>query len=188
MFFYIKNMHKKIVIVGKTASGKDYLLNEFYKSHQFKIGVKHTTRPMRKNEMEGLSYHFTCNTAFDLIVERKQMFVYQEFNLGENKIWKYGFTNLEIENNKVFMLTPYEISFIPKDRREEFIIIYLDIDKEIRKNRLIKRGDQNDSIDRRIDADESDFYNFKDYDIKITKPNFTFKEIIEYIYLSQTPI
>jgi len=175
-------MYKKIIIVGKTASGKDYLLKQFHDSHQFKIGVKHTTRPMRKNEIEGLSYHFTCNTAFDLIVDRNQMFVYQEFDLGEGKLWKYGFTNLEIQNNKVFMLTPYEISFIPKERRDEFIIVYLDIDKEIRRKRLLKRGDENDSIERRIESDERDFKYFEDYDIKILDPNFTFKDIIDFIY------
>ena len=49
---------------------------------------------------------------------------------------------------------------------------YYFISKETRTLRLKERGDLNDKIQRRIDADEIDFANFKDYDIVVNNPNF----------------
>jgi guanylate kinase len=174
-------MDKKIIITAKSAAGKDYLLLKFKQSARFKVGVKHTTRPMREHEIEGLHYHYTCNTAFDLLIQKNQMFVYQEFYLGSDKLWKYGFTNFEIENNDVFMLTPSEIKSISNDRIKDFVIVYLDIDKDVRRQRLLKRGDANDNVDRRIESDEVDFYDFSTYHVKIKDPNFTFEDVIDLI-------
>ena len=47
-----------------------------------------------------------------------------------------------------------------------------------RENRILKRNDDNDSVIRRLDADEIDFQNFKDYDLKITDPEFESIDII----------
>ena len=70
-------------------------------------------------------------------------------------------------------MTPKGISHINPIDRKECTIIYLDISEEIRRERLNERGDSfNDSIDRRIKADEKDFANFKDYDLVINNSNF----------------
>jgi hypothetical protein len=46
------------------------------------------------------------------------------------------------------------------------------------KKRIIKRNDNNDSVIRRLDADDIDFLGFKDYDLKITDPEFDVESII----------
>ena len=69
-------------------------------------------------------------------------------------------------------MTPHGISHVDPVDRKECTIIYLDIDKDIRLRRLTARNDSNDKIERRLEADESDFKYFNDYDIKITDPNF----------------
>ena len=53
-----------------------------------------------------------------------------------------------------------------------FFVVYLDIDMEIRRKRISKRNDNNDSIERRLEADEIDFKDYKYYDLKITDPEF----------------
>ena len=56
-------------------------------------------------------------------------------------------------------------------------VVYLDIDRPTRENRIKGRGDKNDSVQRRLDADEEDFKNYDDYDLRVTDPEFTADDI-----------
>jgi len=68
-------------------------------------------------------------------------------------------------------MTPSGVSKLnPSDRKESFIV-YFDISYDIRRKRLMDRGDA-DSVDRRLNADESDFKEFTDFDYSISDPNF----------------
>jgi guanylate kinase len=66
---------------------------------------------------------------------------------------------------------------LTKDQRKGCFVVYLDIDRSIRESRLHNREDKNDSIKRRLDADEIDFKDFGDYDLRITDPEFTAEDI-----------
>ena len=46
----------KIILVGKAASGKDFLKHRLHKKG-FTIGVSHTTRLPRNSEIDGEDYH-----------------------------------------------------------------------------------------------------------------------------------
>ena len=69
-------------------------------------------------------------------------------------------------------MTPKGISHINPIDRKECTIIYLDISEEVRRERLMARYMPGDTIERRIEADEKDFANFKDYDLVINNSNF----------------
>ena len=69
-------------------------------------------------------------------------------------------------------MTPKGVGAINPIDRKDCTIIYLDIPLAIRRSRLLDRGDLNDKIQRRIDADETDFANFNDYDILVNNANF----------------
>ena len=69
-------------------------------------------------------------------------------------------------------MTPKGVEAINPIDRKHCNIIYLDIPLVVRTTRLKDRGDLNDKIQRRIDADEIDFKDFKDYDILINNSNF----------------
>ena len=47
-----------LILAGKSASGKDTLLNELIKNQNFNPLVSTTTRPMREGENEGKEYFF----------------------------------------------------------------------------------------------------------------------------------
>ena len=68
-------------------------------------------------------------------------------------------------------MTPYGVSKIKPEDRKNSIVIYFDIPLEERRERLMKRSDAV-SVDRRLEADEQDFENFTDFDIRITNSNF----------------
>ncbi len=72
----------------------------------------------------------------------------------------------------LFIMTPKGIYEIKPEDREQSFIIYLDIPSNVRIKRLNKRDMPGDSVQRRIEADELDFSDFTDYDLKITNPDF----------------
>ena len=63
-----------------------------------------------------------------------------------------------------------------------FFVVYLDIYIETRKKRLIKRNDNNDSIERRLQSDAEDFEDFDYYDLKITDPEFEAEAIYDLMF------
>lgn len=174
----------KIVIVGKSASGKDYLMSEL-NNMGFKIAVKHTTRPMRTGEIDGETYHYINNTEFNDLINKDQILVYQEFDV-KGDTWYYGMSKQSINISDVVMLTPHELSQVCEEYRKSFHIIYLDIDIYVRYKRLYNRKDTNDDILRRIHNDEWDFRFFKDYDTKITEEKFNVNTIVDLIYKNKS--
>lgn len=161
---------EKIVIVGKSGSGKDHLLRGLIRK-ELKYQPKITTRPKRKLEKQGIEYSFLSNQNFNKMLESNEIKVYQHFVI-DNSDWYYSISNQNFENNQLFIMTPHEISTLNKEDRKKCFVVYLDIDESIRRARITKRNDDNDSINRRMEADEADFKYFVDYDLKITDPDF----------------
>lgn len=82
-------------------------------------------------------------------------------------------------NSQVCIMTINEFNSIDFNliERKNIFVVYLNIDEDIRKNRLLNRNDLNDSILRRVYADNQDFKDFKDYDMMITDPEFNADDI-----------
>lgn len=154
-------LKEKIVLVGKSSSGKDYLA-KWLKSQGLRKSVMHTTRPIREGEVNGETYHFISNESFTEMIHRDEFYEFDNF-IG----WYYGSTNEDFKQNQVFIKTPNGVSKIEPEDRKNCFIIYLDMPDEVLYERLLKRGDNNDSIERRMDADREDFKNFTDYDLRI---------------------
>lgn len=157
---------KRIILVGKGASGKDYT-REILEESGFVYCVSHTTRPPRIGEVDGKDYHFiSMDSANHHFIAKDLFYEYVIFN-G----WLYGTTIEEFSKSNLFIMTPSGIMRLkPEDRKESFIV-YFDIDEEIRKKRLSDRKDA-DTVNRRLESDKKDFENFTDFDYKITDPNF----------------
>ena len=84
----------------------------------------------------------------------------------------YGTSVEQFYSDDLFIMTPAGISHIkPEDRANSFII-YTDIEMSIRMTRLANRNMPGDTMDRRIKADELDFAEFTNYDLRITNPDF----------------
>ena len=166
-FFYFPYINfMKLILVGKAAAGKDYFKNRLL-GKGFKCGVSHTTRKPRKNEIEGFDYHYVTDERFVEMLENEEMMEFMEF-----KGWKYGLTKKEFNGSDVLIMSPDGLDLLPEDAKKECIIIYLDINPTTSLTRLIMRNDQNDSISRRFEADEKQFENFEEYDLRITNSEF----------------
>jgi len=164
----IKNnkMDSKIVLVGKAASGKDHL-RKLLINRGFKYGVSHTTRPPRKGEVDGIDYHFITVEDFKEMIKNDQLVEWQEF-VG----FYYGMHKDIFEKCDTLILNVEGLNMLPKEYRDRCFVIYLDIPFDARALRLSNRGDSHDPWERRINADEKQFKNFKNYDLRINNPDF----------------
>lgn len=168
---------EKIIICGPSGVGKDFLLRGLVKK-DLRYQPKITTRPKRSLEQEGIEYNFMDNEKFDSLLESSQIKVYQYFLINEND-WYYAISNQNFEDNQVFIMTPHEISCLSAEDRKKCFVVYLDMDEDVRRNRIANRDDNNDSIERRIKSDKEDFKNFVDYDLKISDPEFDIDMVYE---------
>jgi guanylate kinase len=167
--------NEKIIILGHSGSGKNFLTDKLIKKG-LKPCLKWTTRPKRTREEQGISYNFVTEDQFLESINENKFMSYQTFSVLPNdrdpETWYYGITFEEFNDSQVFIMTPGELRNISPEIRKGCFVVYLDIDRKIRESRISGRNDFNDAIKRRLDADEIDFKGFNDYDLKITDPEF----------------
>lgn len=174
--------NEKLAIVGKSGAGKNYLYDKLKEFLPF--GIKHTTRPRREKELDGIDYYFIDDSTFSDKKIKGDFFVQESFeieNSEKKNIWHYGLDFNEINQKQLFILTPGEIDKLG-ELRKKFFIVYLDIPQEIRESRLNIRSDKYDSYQRRFLSDERDFQNFKDYDLKISDSDFDIDLILSLMF------
>lgn len=169
---------KRIILVGKAASGKDHARKSLIKFGA-NYAVSYTTRPPREDETDNVDYYFITPNEFEYMISKDKMYEYVEFN-G----WYYGTTNKQMDECDLFIMTPLGLSHLTKEDRQESFVIYFDIPEDIRRERMAERKGNADSIDRRIEADEKDFADFENFDLKIDNPNYTDEEVL-IIYTNQ---
>tara|TARA_R110000803_G_scaffold63575_3_gene124277 strand:+ start:6813 stop:7292 length:480 start_codon:yes stop_codon:yes gene_type:complete len=157
----------KTILIGKAAAGKDHM-RKVLEGRGFTYGTSYTTRPPREGEIDGQDYYFISEKDFKDFADTNFWYEYVEFN-G----WFYGTSHEQFRNTcNLFVMTPKGVDAINTIDRKHCTIIYLDIPLKVRKDRLRLRGDLNDKIERRLEADEVDFKDFTNYDIVINNSNF----------------
>jgi guanylate kinase len=172
--------NEKIILVGKSGSGKDFLLRGLVKMG-LKYQPKITTRPIRKSEKQGVEYIFESNEIFENLLKSNQIKTHQHFLINDCD-WFYAITNENFDNHQLFIMTPHEISCLTEEARKQCFVVYLDICEEVRRKRINRRNDNNDSVNRRIEADNQDFLGFSDYDLRITDPDFEVSMVYDLMY------
>jgi len=166
-------MDGRIILVGKAAAGKDFL-RKTLEGLGFKYAVSYTTRPPRSGEVNGKDYIFISEDESSRMVDSGEFYEYVTFN-G----WLYGTTNEQFHRDDIFIMTPKGLSHVNDQDRIQSFVIFLDIEDEVRKKRLLERDMPGDTIDRRMEADANDFRDYKDFDLRIYNPDFTKEDIIK---------
>ena len=180
-----KPKKEKLIILAKSGGGKDFLMRKLVEKGLIPC-LKWTTRPPRKFEQQGITYNFVNESLFTESISNNEFLAYQTFEVTpdgkDSETWYYGVTNEEFQRAQVFIMTPGEFSNINTELRKVCFVVYLDIDRSVRESRLLGRQDKNDSITRRLDADDIDFQSYNDYDLKITDPEFSDADIYDLMY------
>lgn len=148
---------KRIILSGAAGSGKDYLRNHLAE-YGFKFDVSWTTRPQRAGEKLGYTYNYVSPTNFIELNSLGHFHECVEFNGAF-----YGTSKASWATSKLFIMTPSGVAQLSKEDLAESIIVYLNIDEDIRRGRMEKRSDSGfDKIERRIAADKKDFEGFEE--------------------------
>lgn len=147
-----------IILVGKSASGKNIIQEELIKDGKYKRVVTYTTRPPRPGEVDGVTYHFISSYEF-LRKQFEGFFVETtHYDVASGERWFYG-TSKECfdDDNGVLIMNPDGIKAIKERTDIDYTIFYIMCDKKTLKKRLKRRGDNPKEAKRRLKADKNDF-------------------------------
>jgi len=158
-------MKKRVILCAPAAGGKDFF-RDYLNKHE-KLDISYTTRPPREGEKQGYTYNYISEGVF--LIRKENNYFLEAVNFNG---WWYGTSLHNWRTKDIFIMTPSGIKSIPEEDRKNCIVVYFDISLQERKKRLMKRSDA-DSVNRRIMADENDFRDFSDFDIRITNPMYS---------------
>ena len=144
-------MYNIVAIFGRSGSGKDTILNKILSSKykdKFHRIIRYTTRPKRKNEVDGIDYFFISpKEMIDKIMSGEAI----EANAFGDKGWVYGTTYNSLKEDKI-NIGVYDIEAVEvlmEDKETNVFPIFIDKNE---KNCLIR------SIWREEDPDYNEIF------------------------------
>ena len=159
-------MGKIFVIMGPSCSGKDTLYKELkdYYGNVLKSIVLHTTRPMRKGEVEGKTYYFINDEKFEEMQKNNEIAEYRLYDTVHG-IWTYATASISIDldNNDYLTINTLEGYKSLKEYygEDKIVPLYIQVDEDVRYARAEVREKQQPkpdydskdfSIEKRIEA------------------------------------
>lgn len=159
----MKNIY---LLVGPSGSGKSTIAQDLHEKAGLKIVSSYTTRKPRYERETG--HIFISDEEFDAL--RDQLVAFTVFD-GH----RYGVTKDLIDKNDIYVIDPAGVKYMLENYHGEKDIksIYLDVDVNSCRNRMIKRGDNDTIIAKRMINDMYKFahdYIVVKYDLII--PNY----------------
>ena len=162
--FTINNNHL-IVLIGKSASGKDSIAFTLEKEYNFKNVVSTTSRPMREGEVEGFNYYFKTKEEFEKMIKNNELIEQRSYKTIEDSksaIWYYGISKDKInlkKKNHVVVVDLKGLKVLKERFGDKIISFYIIVDDDTRKERA-KSRDENFELkewNRRLETDKKDF-------------------------------
>lgn len=151
--------HKRIILCGPTASGKTFIRDKFRKKG-YNASISYTSRLPRKDEKEGVDYHF-IGDEFPYQISQNKFYEYTQY--GNN--W-YGTGQYEWDNCDIFIMETDGVNFISPEERKNCLVIFVNTPIETRLKRMKERGWDDEKIYKYIEEDKLKFKNFN-FDLEI---------------------
>lgn len=154
-----------LILLGKSCSGKSTIQRELVRLGMAPI-LEYTTRPQRKNEEDGKTYHFVTERKFLDLCKKNFFAVNKSYKVYNGEIWCYGIAAQDLLDDKVIVTNPKVLGMLKKNENIHPVVFYIKTDENIIWDRLLARKDNIDEAQRRLIADREDFKeieNFADY-------------------------
>tara|TARA_B100000963_G_scaffold316466_1_gene296281 strand:- start:627 stop:1220 length:594 start_codon:yes stop_codon:yes gene_type:complete len=184
----MKNHDNVMVILSSpSGAGKTTITKKIQQKYQsFKISVSHTTRKPRKNEIDGIDYHFISEEKFEQLIKNKNFYEYAKIFGNYYGTLKESVDKLILKNDIIFDIDWQGTKQLSKFSNLNLIKIYLiPPSKKELKSRLIKRNlDSVDEVNKRFKAFDNDIQHWDDYDYILINNNLEncFKQIENIIF------
>lgn len=155
------------VVVGKSGVGKDTVVNNYLKNNNdIKKITQYTTRPMRKNEVNGKEYNFISDEEFDILLSKNKFCCVERYQVANGDTWKYAIKTEDLKKYDDCILTCNPKSAINLSLTlnwNELTMIEIKADLNKRVERYLKRDEYTlenvNELVRRFINDEEDFIN-----------------------------
>ena len=184
----MKNHDNVMVILSSpSGAGKTTISKKIQQKHQsFKISVSHTTRKPRKNEIDGIDYHFISKEKFKELIKDRKFYEYAEIFGNYYGTLKENVDKIILENDILFDIDWQGTQQLSKFPNLNLIKIYLiPPSKKELKSRLVKRNlDSKNEVSKRFEAFDNDIKHWDDYDYILINNNLEncYKQIENIIF------
>lgn len=166
-----------LILVGPSASGKTEIAQILINDYNMKRMVTYTTRPMRVNELNHVSYHFVSKDEF---LEMKNNNEFVETAVYNDNF--YGTKKSDVTNDKIVILEPSGLSAFKKAMGDKVVSFYLITNENVRKVRMQKRNDKEEDIKKRLLNDRLVFNNVEGVDYYMDNENIDLQDLAKKIY------
>ncbi len=169
-----------IILIGPSASGKTSIAKELIEKHHFKKFITNTTRPMRIKEVNDVDYHFISKEEFEKKKRDNKLIEYTLYNGN-----LYGTSIEDVSDDKVLIVDINGANKFYEKLKEEIMIFYITCNQKNIKERMILRGDNEESIKARLalDKDYFDINKLHHYDYIISTDNDSIEKLADDIVL-----
>lgn len=158
---------KIIYIMGKSSSGKDTIYKKLKENLDVNTYVMYTTRPIRKGEIDGVTYHYITDEEMNKYINGKKeekLIEYRTYQTVHGP-WTYATiadNQFKSDKNMIMLGTLESYQKMKELFKNELIPIYIEVEDGIRLERALKREREQkepkyEEMCRRFLADSKDF-------------------------------
>ena len=165
---------KVFVFSAPSGAGKSSLISALVEQDpRFSVSISHTTRPMRKGELDKQHYYFVDDEKFDKMVSESGLAEWAHVFS-----YKYGTARSTINKllesgQNVLLDIDWQGAAQIKGLYPDAVLIYIiPPSLEHLRKRLVLRGDKKDSIENRMQQAESELSHQGEYDYIIVNDDF----------------
>lgn len=163
------------IIAAPSGAGKSSLVKAI-SGHidNTDVSISHTTRKPRRDEVDGVDYHFIDETEFNSMVNQNRFLEYAtvfDNHYGTSRDWVEQ--ELARSRNIILEIDWQGAQQIKSQLRNSVGIFVLPPDYHTLKDRLIERqSDEQDVIDRRMAAANEEISHYKEFDYIVINDDF----------------
>lgn len=168
-------MNKLFIVSGPSGSGKTSTMRSIMDNEV----VSFTTRSPREGEIDGKDYHFISESEFDYLLSTNGLAEYTEYFGGA----KYGIVMSELQSKLGKGDAFVVVDYIGKQQLEAIhpstTSIFIFTTPEEARIRMEKRGDSQESINKRLASFGKELLNVNSYDFCIYNQDGKMSRTIE---------
>lgn len=146
-------------IVGKTSTGKDTIARYLNEEYGLKPVVSYTTRPMRDYETQGKEHIFITPGEMNNLIDNEPLIAYTK---NEQTGIEYCATAADLNyQDMTYIINPEGIKWFQENGADlDYCIIALSLDEQEQRHRAIRRGDNLNVLEKRIQSEKKEFDDF----------------------------